>query len=65
MLIRSECKKEMRAAVWPFDDQNELFEQEKHILGGFMLYCLHAATVPIPQSFWDSLWFTVCDSLVF
>lgn len=55
MLIRSECKKEMRAAVRPFNNQNELLEQEKHILGVVMLYCFYAATAPTPQSSWDSV----------
>lgn len=38
-----------------FNSQNEWVEQEKHILGVFMRRCVHAVTVPIPQSSRDSV----------
>lgn len=34
-LMRREHKKEVRAALWPFNNQNQLVGQEKHILGIF------------------------------
>lgn len=38
-----------------FNNQNELVEQEKHILGIFMHYFVCAVPAPLPQSSWDSV----------